>query len=241
MNLNPSPVETWQIIKNNYRMFGFRATMRNAMLYMFSNAPEDQFDIKWGTYTSNHIGFTDLGFTPEQMEAGRAYSATPSKLVSSILNDLKFNFSDFSYVDLGSGLGRTLMLASLYEFKKVEGVELSEVLVSICNKNISIFSEKASVKSPINVKNEDVLQYQFPTGKTLVFMYDPFKPMLLAECLKKIYRHCQSSPENEVYIVYVRSFHALPTFNELDFMKVIKHVQVISLDYSWSLYKVCCS
>lgn len=125
MDLSPNASMSWQIVKHTYRRFGLRTTIRKAMLHVFRSEPADQLDIKWGTQTRSNIGFADLGFTPEQIEVGRAYSASPSKFVCNILNYLDFNYPEFSYVELGSDLGRTLMLTYLNPFKKVEGVEIS--------------------------------------------------------------------------------------------------------------------
>ena len=40
----------------------------------------------------------------------------------------KFDFADYTFVDLGSGKGRTLLMASDYPFRKIIGVELLSAL-----------------------------------------------------------------------------------------------------------------
>ena len=48
-----------------------------------------------------------------------------------------------------------------------------------------------------------ILTYQYLEGKTLVFMYDPFKPVLLDEVFKRINEQCKADPNKEIYLVYV--------------------------------------
>ena len=66
-----------------------------------------------------------------------------------------------------------------------------------------------------------ILTYQYLEGKTLVFMYDPFKPVLLDEVFKRINEQCKADPNKEIYLVYVRSFNALPVIQSCEFITLI--------------------
>jgi len=53
-----------------------------------------------------------------------AYQPTDPALFREMMASLPIEFNEFTFVDLGSGKGRTLLMASEYPFKKIVGVEL---------------------------------------------------------------------------------------------------------------------
>ncbi len=242
MNLNPNTTEALKIIKTNFDVFGFGATFRNVVGYLLSSDPKDKFDKKYLTNTTNHIAYSDLGFNLEQRDAGKGYSPTPTKVIKHVLKTVRRivgnDFSEHSFVDLGSGLGRALMLAAQHPFKKVEGVELSESLVKQALDNVALFKQKIRLKSEIVISNSDVMTYNFPDGDLLIFMYDPFKEQLLTEVLQGLHETYKQNPKRNIHIAYVRSFSAFSVLNFTEHLLLLQHYQTISLDFSWSLYKV---
>src|SRR5260370_15319574 len=52
------------------------------------------------------------------------YQPTDPALFQEIMASLPIEFEQFAFVDLGSGKGRTLLMASEYPFKRIVGVEL---------------------------------------------------------------------------------------------------------------------
>jgi predicted RNA methylase len=52
------------------------------------------------------------------------------------LNSLQLQWEDFAFIDLGSGKGRTLLLAAEYPFERVIGVEYCPQLNEVARSNI---------------------------------------------------------------------------------------------------------
>src|SRR5277367_4265889 len=83
------------------------------------------------------------------------YQPTESALFHEMLEALRLqsgsDFHDFVFVDLGSGKGRTLLMASDYAFRRIVGVELLPALHQAAQENVSKYRSESqrcfSVKS----------------------------------------------------------------------------------------------
>ncbi len=64
------------------------------------------------------------------------YQPTDPALFQEIMASLPIEFEQFAFVDLGSGKGRTLLMASEYPFKRIVGVELIAELHRAAEENI---------------------------------------------------------------------------------------------------------
>jgi cyclopropane fatty-acyl-phospholipid synthase-like methyltransferase len=76
------------------------------------------------------------------------------------------------FVDIGSGKGRAVLLAAArYPFKRVIGVELSEDLHRVATQNVGHYEGN---HGPVELVNQDVLDWQLPRDATVLFMFNPF-------------------------------------------------------------------
>ena len=64
------------------------------------------------------------------------YQPTEPTLFEEMLASLKIDFRNFTFIDLGSGKGRALLLASAYPFRRIVGVELLPALNRIAQENL---------------------------------------------------------------------------------------------------------
>ncbi|QDT37699.1 class I SAM-dependent methyltransferase [Stratiformator vulcanicus] len=86
--------------------------------------------------TSGIVWQQDLGVSEKQAEQAVEYNPTTASQFGSILESLPIDYEQFSFVDLGSGKGRVLLMASEFPFREVVGVELSSQLHEIAANNI---------------------------------------------------------------------------------------------------------
>ena len=68
------------------------------------------------------------------------YQATEPALFQEMMAALRVDFAEFLFIDLGSGKGRTLLMASEYPFRKILGVELLPELNQIAQENLRKYS-----------------------------------------------------------------------------------------------------
>jgi hypothetical protein len=99
---------------------------------------------------------------------------------------------DYIFIDVGAGKGRGLLVASEYSFRKVVGIELNPELASIARQNMERWTRAhredptAARIAPIEVVEQDALEYELPATPTLLFLFHPFEAPVLKQLLRRI-------------------------------------------------------
>ena len=180
------------------------------------------FDRKHGTTTSLVIALATLDIASENVEHGVYYEPTPTRVFRHIMRSLAIPHEQFTFCDLGSGLGRTLLLASDYPFRRIVGVEFSETLNRIAEENIRIYRGKRQKCFAITSICMDAAAYPIPEDPTVFFLYNPFRPPVMTRVLANIKDSLERRPR-PVIIAYYNPLAAhviedtfLPHKRELD-------------------------
>lgn len=92
----------------------------------------------------------------------------------------------FTFIDIGAGMGRAMLLASQYPFAKVEGIELNPALAAIARENIHGWQSAGRAVAPMHVTCSDALQFTLPNGPCLVFLFNPFGESVMRRLLKRL-------------------------------------------------------
>src|SRR3569833_171774 len=94
----------------------------------------------------------------------RLYQPTVPDEFSEIMQYLAtVDFTDYTFIDLGSGKGRALFLAAMYPFDRVIGVEVQEELHQIAEENIARFQIPGQQCHDVSVVCQDARDYEFPS------------------------------------------------------------------------------
>jgi len=125
----------------------------------------------------------------------------------------------YTFVDIGAGKGRALLLASQSPFREVIGVELNPEMVIIAQRNIARWLRTEQHLSPIHLHQQDATAFTFPPGPCLVFMFHPFEEPVLRRFLRSIETQFAKRP-NKLDILYVNAecaatFDRHPFFTQL--------------------------
>jgi 16S rRNA G966 N2-methylase RsmD len=89
-----------------------------------------------------------------------------------------------TFVDLGAGMGRAVLLASTLGFKAAIGVELHPALVKTARRNVSIWRASGREVAPMQMIHQDAVEFALPPGPVLVFLFNPFGATVLRRLLK---------------------------------------------------------
>jgi SAM-dependent methyltransferase len=136
----------------------------------------------------------------------RPYAPVAVRTVRSILAALRDEVQDFVFIDIGSGKGRALLIASEYPFRKIVGIEHVHELAEASRRNVSNYRNGARRCGNIEVREMDARDFQIPDGDCVLFLYNPFGQPLLGELAEKIRKAC-ATRQQELYIVYVNPSH----------------------------------
>jgi SAM-dependent methyltransferase len=113
-------------------------------------------------------------------------------------------FDETTFVDLGAGMGRAVLLASELGFKAVVGIELHPTLTRIARKNVSLWRAAGRERGPMRIVHGDAVEFALPPGPLLAFMFNPFAAPVLHRMLKR-WRKALAAPSNGLDILYVNN------------------------------------
>jgi len=98
----------------------------------------------------------------------------------------------YTFIDVGCGKGRGLLVASEYRFRRVVGIELNPTLAAIAQRNVEYWTRvhaedsTAGPIAPIEVVEQDALEFELPATPTLLFLFHPFDAPVLKQLLRRI-------------------------------------------------------
>ena len=140
-------------------------------------------EIRYGIKTTGWVSEEKLGFTPGD---GRLhYTALPYASIKRLLSTVAPNSQKDVFVDWGSGMGRVLVLASAYPYRKVLGVEYSPDLCAAAERNLNQARVKRRCGS-IGIINVDAREFLIPEDSSVMFFFNPFRGDLLTEVVRHI-------------------------------------------------------
>ncbi len=144
---------------------------------------EDGFDATHGTETTGqHLRLN--------------YGATPVRTFRRIMAAVPPPFDHAVFVDLGSGKGRALLMASEYPFKKLIGVEHSPQLHAVADRNLAKHAQRVGETDRFELRCQDAADYARrswpPNANVLLFLYCPFPSIVLQEVCDAIRRHADA-------------------------------------------------
>ena len=81
---------------------------------------------------------------------------------------------EVSFIDVGAGMGRSMLLAAEMPFRQVVGVELNPTLARIARKNLAIWRASGRAQAPMKMICGDAVDFRLPEGPCLAFLFNPF-------------------------------------------------------------------
>ncbi len=94
----------------------------------------------------------------------------------------------YMFFDLGAGMGRIVMIASLYPFEAVIGVEMNPGLVEQARRNLTIWLQTPRSCSQLEVFQGDATEFPWPAKPLLIYMFYPFEAPVVVELLRTLER-----------------------------------------------------
>lgn len=84
------------------------------------------------------------------------------------------DFGEFTFIDLGSGKGRTLLMASDYPFRRIVGVELLPSLDETAQENLRKYKSESQKCFELESICADATEFPFPADPLVIFLFNPF-------------------------------------------------------------------
>lgn len=131
---------------------------------------------------------------------GSLYQPSEPALFHQIMASLPIDFSQFTFLDMGSGKGRPLLMASDYCFRRIVGVELLQ-LHRIAQENVRKYSSDRQRCHAFELHCIDAAEYEFPPEPLLLYLFNPLHEEGLERVLDRLQRSLAEHPR-PVIVVY---------------------------------------
>jgi SAM-dependent methyltransferase len=122
-------------------------------------------------------------------------------LASLIQASPKLDFREFSFIDIGSGKGRALLLAADYPFRRIMGIELLPALHRVAQKNIKKYKSDSQQCFAIDCLLGDASEFGFPPEPTVLYLFNPLPESGLAKLVSNLEHSLREHPR-PVFVLY---------------------------------------
>jgi hypothetical protein len=160
-----------------------------------------EYDRKFNVDTSGQIHLSDLDIESPNSAFGNSYEPSPPKIIIEMISGLGIRYEDYTFIDIGSGKGLVLLIASTYPFRKIVGVEFSSELHAIAIQNLRNYTNPEQKCKNIELVLKDATEYVIPNDPIVLYMFNPFNEKILRTVVTKIRESIRISPR-PVFILY---------------------------------------
>lgn len=203
-----------------------------SILRRVNNARCEAWDLVHGVDTCGEIPIIDLDFQSKNKIAGVEYQSHHPAVTRLSLTALAIRHEDYTFIDVGCGKGRVLLLASEFPFRKIVGLEFAPSLAEIAKRNLQNYRRSRQRCSKIEVITGDALEYELEPEPQVLYFYSPFLPTTLDQFAKRIEYSHQRSPR-DLLVMFTgappmreRAFGSRPQYERLwrdRYMDIYRH------------------
>jgi len=122
-------------------------------------------------------------------------------LASAMPASAKFDFREFTFIDIGSGKGRALLMAADYPFRRILGIELLPELHRVAKANIGKYKSDSQQCFAIDCILGDASEFVFPPEPTVLYLFNPLPESGLVRMISNLQRSLREHPR-PVFVLY---------------------------------------
>jgi len=149
-----------------------------------------RFDATYGVTTEGLVLLGDLD--PEAVGPSIAfathYEPTPVGEARRLLEALPLDRETTTFLDLGAGMGRVMLLAAERGFRRVVGIEISPALAEVARHNLKAVHPGIQ-RGRVQVISADAACYRLPRGDLAVYLFNPFRCEILSPVIRRLAAH----------------------------------------------------
>jgi SAM-dependent methyltransferase len=211
--LRGAVARSWYRLVRSLRSHGIWGTWERAFVkppqpaVVQDTAPPHPFDLRHGTDTGGYVLSTSLDSASLATAYSNVYFAISPSSLAQAISALPGPLDKFTFLDLGCGKGRALMVAAEFPLHRILGVEISSELCAIAQANVDRNPDWAA---RISILNQDAATVTYPDTPLVIFLYHPFFAPILRRVLANLERELRRAPR-ETWLLYADN----PRFTEV--------------------------
>jgi hypothetical protein len=129
------------------------------------------------------------------------YQPTEAALFHEMLAGLAVDLREFTFIDIGSGKGRVLLMASDYPFRRILGLELLPELHRVARENIRKYKSDSQQCFVLESRCVDASVFAFPPVPTVLYLFNPLPEAGLVRMLDTLTASLREHPR-PVFVIY---------------------------------------
>jgi len=175
---------------------------RRLLLLIHRRGPDRAIERACFVQTSKHIPLSIVRVPHQLRRSGHDYRPTPRLVFKWAMAALPEPMNRFEFVDVGSGQGRVLLMASRYPFEKITGVEIAEELHNDALLNVAQYPRTLMKCRDINPLHLSAMRLEIPNQDTVFFLNNPFQRSMLERVVGHIVQSYKHQPRR-FYVICV--------------------------------------
>lgn len=184
------------------------------------------FDEENGVRTSGLIAGRHLKSGHRHDRHATAYFGVAPSVLMALLRRWRQSkpaapMSEFTFIDLGAGMGRAVLLASELPFRSVIGVELNPTLARIARRNVRVWKSNGRAHANISICCRDATAFRFSEGPCLAFLFNPFGAPVMRRLLSHVATSFAKRP-GQLDLLYVNDEQADVIRTQPGFLRVFR-------------------
>ena len=167
------------------------------------------FDLEHGVRTSGLVAGRHLKSGHRHDRHATAYYGVAPSVFTELIKRWRRNqpqgaIDEYTFIDVGAGMGRAVLLASELPFRGVVGVELNPTLARIARRNVALWKAAGKARAPVRVVCGDAVDLRLPGGHCLAFLFNPFRAAVMRRLLDG-WRKSLASQPRALDLIYVNN------------------------------------
>jgi len=136
-----------------------------------------------------------------------------------------------TFLDIGCGKGRAMIVAAKYGFEHISGIDFSkEYCEDAASATRQYSTENAAVH--FSIIHKDAARYNIPKDITTIFMFNPFDEVIMGEVVSNIMKSQEQFPRT-IRVLYVNPLHKSifldNGFTQLYYFKKLHYIEGVIL------------
>jgi hypothetical protein len=148
------------------------------------------------------------------------YQATEPEIFRGMMAVPKIDFREFTFVDIGSGKGRVLLMASDYPFRRILGVELLTALHLVAQKNLGAYQSDSQQCFAVETTCRDAREFVFPAEPLVVYLFNPLPEAGIVDVIANLAQSVNQYPR-VVYLLYRNPMFENVVARHPEFRKIV--------------------
>lgn len=168
----------------------------NTFKILYSTLLDLFFDYQLGSYRTS-------GQANPQIPSAKLYRPSRGQVLSAFFKELPLK-REGTFVDIGCGKGRALILAHQAGWNSVKGIDLCRDLVDQAKENLlKLQHDSPPLQWSVTVQN--ALEYEPLANESIFYLYDPFDVATTQKVAQNIMRQ-KKNQNQSAWIIYHHNF-----------------------------------